>query len=107
MFATETQGKDVIIRIVHACRTAMHLSDIFAAEVTGGGSSVFDTIYGELEDALYIMNQEHTQELKESTVDQLLRNKDLSDESVTETLYQLIQAKVRTTPPEKINSNLK
>lgn len=98
MFATETQGKDVIIRIVHACRTAMHLSDIFATEVTGGASSVFDTIYGELEDALYIMNQEHTQELKESTVDQLLRNKDLSDESVTETLYQLIQAKVRTTP---------
>lgn len=101
MFATETQGKEVIIRIVRSCRKAIRLADIFAAEVTEGTPNVFDNIYGDLEDALYIMNQEHTRELKESTVDQLIRNKDLSDESVTETLYQLIQSKVRTTPPGK------
>lgn len=106
MFASEDQGKNVILRIVRTCRKAMRLSEVFSAEVAERGMTVFDDIYGDLEDSLYFLNQENTQELSESIVDQLLRNKDLSDEAVTDTLYQLIQAKgnkSQTTPPVRKN----
>lgn len=85
-------NKDAILRIVRSCRTARRLSNIFADEVSSG-INVFDHIAGDLEDALYIMNQEETETLEESVVNQLICNDALSDEDVADKLYELILSK--------------
>ena len=83
-------NKDALIRIVRSCRKAKHLSKVFDAEFCSG-MNAFDNIAGDLEDALFIMNQEKTDTLQESVVDQLICNDILSDEEVAETLYKFIR----------------
>ena len=85
-------NKDALIRIVRSCRKAIHFAEVFHNEFCSG-MNVFDDIAGDLEDALYIMNQEKTNTLEESVVDQLICNDILSDEDVAETLYKLISSK--------------
>ena len=104
MFTNENQGKEILLRIVRSCRKALRLADIFSQEVTTDCTrTVFDEIGGDLEDALYYLNQEHTEELSKSIVDQLLRNEKLSDLDVTDTLYKLIASKENKdkTPPTR------
>lgn len=83
-------NKEVILRIVRTCRKAIHLSEIFFSEFANGGMNVFDDFHGDLEDALYILCDEDTFELKDSIVDKLIRNPNLSDEEITETICKLI-----------------
>ena len=96
-------NEEVLIRIVRPCRKALRLSEVIASEFTDGSHSVLDDILGDLEDALFIMNQEKTDTLSESVVDQLIRNLSISDEEVAEMLTKLINSedKLPSTPPRK------
>ena len=80
-----------LTRIIHSCRKAMRLSEIFASEVSKGVDNCFDDIYGSMEDALYFLCDEHTATLSESIVDRFLRDDSLSDEQVAETLSALVK----------------
>ena len=84
--------KDALINIIHCCRKAKHLAEVVHTEFSYT-TNIFDDIAGELEDALYIINQEKTDTLQESVVDQLICTDTLSDEEVAETLYKLILSK--------------
>jgi len=94
-------NEEVLIRIVRPCRKALRLSEVFSSELTEGSHTVLDDVLGDLEDALFIMNQEKTDTLEESVVDQLIRNLSISDEEVAEMLTKLINSedKIPSTPP--------
>ena len=86
--------QEALTRIIHSCRRAMRLSEIFASEVTEGSvSNCFDDIYGDMEDSLYFLCDEHTDTLPESIVDRLIRDESLSDEKVAEHLSALVKIK--------------
>lgn len=86
--------QEALTRIIHSCRRAMRLSEIFASEITEGTvSNCFDDIHGDLEDALYFLCDEHTDTLPESIVDRLIRDESLSDEEVAEHLSALVKIK--------------
>ena len=89
----ETLFREALLKIVRSCRKAMHLSEIFSDEFTQGCTNVFDDLYGDLEDCLYYLNDEHTNELQESIVDQILRNDALSDDEATDFLLKMILGK--------------
>ena len=86
--------REALVRIVRSCRKAMQLSEIFSDHVCHGKcETVFDNLYGDLEDSLYFLNDENTSELAESTVDRLLKNDGLSDDEVTDILLKMILCK--------------
>ena len=84
---------EALTRIIHSCRRAMKLSEIFISEEDDKSSNCFDDIYGSLEDALYYLCDEHTSELQHSIVDRLIRDDSLSDSQVAETLSALVKIK--------------
>lgn len=95
MIATtkETLFREALLRIVRSCRKAMHLSEIFSEEFVQGCTNVFDDLSGDMEDCLYFLNDESTNELQESMVDQILRNDALSDDEATDFLLKMILGK--------------
>ena len=85
--------KEALTRIIHSCRRAMKLSEIFISEEDNKSSNCFHDIYGSLEDALYYLCDEHTSEIQQSVVDRLIRDDRLSDEEVAEILSALVKIK--------------
>lgn len=83
--------REALLRIVKSCRKAMKLAEIFSDYFTEGKTNnVFDDLHGDLEDALYLLNDENTSELAESIVDKVLRDDSLSDDDATDVLLKLI-----------------
>lgn len=83
--------REALVRIVRSCRKAMQLSEIFSDHVCQGKcETVFDNLYGDLEDSLYFLNDENTSELAENTVDKILKDDSLSDDDATDILLKLI-----------------
>lgn len=90
----ESLFREALVRIVRSCRKAMQLSEIFSDHVCQGKcETVFDNLYGDLEDCLYFLNDENTSELAESTVDKILKDDSLSDDDATDILLKLILLK--------------
>ena len=83
--------REALSLIVKSCRKSMQLAEIFSAE--GKSCNVFDDLYGNLEDVLYLLNDENTSELAESTVDKILKDDSLSDDDATDILLKLILLK--------------
>lgn len=85
-------SKEALVRIICPCRKALRLAELFS-EFENETNNIFDDLAGDLEDALFVMNQEQTETLPESVTDQLIRNSNLSDEEVADTIYKLITGK--------------
>ena len=96
----EPMFREALLRIVRSCRRAKTLSEIFSREFSRGSTNCFDDLYGDLEDALYLLNDEKTDELQQSLVDQILWSS-LTDEEATDTLSRVILGK-----DEAIQENL-
>lgn len=84
--------REVLLRMVRSCREARKITKMMETIPEYNGEGVFEKIYGDLMDAIYLMLEERTDVLEESVTFAVINSR-MSDEDCAGVLETIMKAR--------------